>query len=65
MVFELDFVSLTMKFITGKDRDQLEILSLNQVISEENEVILIDLLLQAILSPLDAFIFSKITHILI
>jgi hypothetical protein len=54
-----------MKFITGKDRDQLEILSLNQVISEENEVILIDLLLQAILSPLDAFIFSKITHILI
>lgn len=37
-----------MKFITGKDRDQLEIFSLNQVISEENEVRLIDLFLQAV-----------------
>ena len=37
-----------MKFITGKDRDQLEICSLNQVISEENEVRLIDLFLQAV-----------------
>lgn len=37
-----------MKFITGKDRDQLEICSLNQVISEENEVSLIDLFLQAV-----------------
>lgn len=32
-----------MKFIIGKDRDQLEFFSLNQVISEENEVRLIDL----------------------
>jgi len=31
------------KFITGKDRDQLEFFSLNQVISEGNEVRLIDL----------------------
>lgn len=37
-----------MNFITGKDRDQLEIFSLNQVISEENEVRLIDLFLQAV-----------------
>lgn len=36
-----------MKFITGKDRDQLEFFSLNQVISEENLVRLIDLFLQA------------------
>ncbi len=35
-----------MKFITEKDRNQLEIFSLNQVISEENEVRLIDLFLQ-------------------
>ena len=37
-----------MKFKVGKDRDQLEIFSLNQVISEDNEVRLIDLFLQAV-----------------
>ena len=37
-----------MKFITGKDRDQLEFFSLNQVIPEENEVRLIDLFLHAV-----------------
>jgi hypothetical protein len=35
-----------MKFIIGKDRDQLEFFRLNQVISEENEVRLIDLFVQ-------------------
>jgi len=37
-----------MKFITGKDRVQLEFFRLNQVIPEENEVRLIDLFLHAV-----------------
>lgn len=37
-----------MKFITGKDRDQIEFFSLSQAISEDNEVRLIDLFVHAI-----------------
>ncbi|MEY4215890.1 MAG: hypothetical protein RLZZ68_346 [Bacteroidota bacterium] len=37
-----------MKFIQGKDRDQIEFFSLSQAISEDNEVRLIDLFVHAI-----------------
>lgn len=37
-----------MKFIQGKDRDQVEFFSLSQAISEDNEVRLIDLFVHAI-----------------
>lgn len=37
-----------MKFITGKDRNQTEFFCLDQAVSEDNEVRLIDLLGQAI-----------------
>jgi transposase len=37
-----------MKFIQGKDRDQVEFFSLSQAISEDNEVRLIDLFVNAI-----------------
>ena len=37
-----------MKFIQGKDRDQIEFFSLSQLISEENEVRMIDLFVHAI-----------------
>ncbi len=37
-----------MKFIQGKDRDQVEFFSLGQAISKDNEVRLIDLFVHAI-----------------
>lgn len=37
-----------MKFIQGKDRDQIEFFSLSQAVSEDNEVRLIDLFVRAI-----------------
>src|SRR5690554_2606983 len=37
-----------MKFIQGKDRDQLEFFSLDQAVSQDNEVRLIDLFIEAL-----------------
>ena len=40
--------SLTMKFILGKDRNQTEIICLEQLISDNNEVRLIDLFVNSL-----------------
>lgn len=42
------FVSLTMKFIKGKDRNQTEFFCLDQAIDQDNEVRLIDLFVESL-----------------